>query len=129
MLIKYLLNVNSNHDSPSLSAIQTAEHLGLSEAYARATLADVLFRAGSAARGDVTAACRDLRADIAHSDKVGLLNASAWSRLSLAEIEVEHKLPTARRTLADLSHVAAARHLRLLSREAAELSRRLHAPE
>jgi tetratricopeptide (TPR) repeat protein len=80
----------------------------------------------SAARGDVATACRALREDAAKNEKEGRVQTALWTRLTLAEIEREHNVPTARKTLADVVRAATPRHMRLLVRKASEIARKEH---
>ena len=50
-----------------------------------------------------------------------------WSRYTLAQIEVEHHVPTASQTLRALATDAAAHHYRLLARQTATLAHKLRA--
>ncbi len=79
-----------------------------------------------AERGDVAGAEVDLRALIANGEKRGLLQDALWNRYSLAQVEVEHHVPTAQQTVSALATAAAAHHFRLLARLTAKLARKLH---
>jgi tetratricopeptide (TPR) repeat protein len=104
------------------AAIDAAKRAGtdIGEAGLLATLA--MSRAG---RGEVAAACKDLRAEGVRLTSQHQVMQALWATYGLAEIEVDHGLPTARQTLRELAAAAAQHDLRQLARKTAALERRL----